>query len=147
MAEGDEETGLKETNAFVTGAGQEGVEDLPSHGEVEVTIKIDEDNKGHALEQPKSYATTTGAVSGRAESSVELKPKPWYKKLNPLRWGSPPPVPDTREVSREYKATFLSILVFQWMAPLMSVSFCIYPVACDYSNIFSDGLQAPIGEQ
>jgi hypothetical protein len=132
MAEGDEGIGLNKTNALATGSSREGAEErLSSRDDVEATIAMEKTGKRHALEQSKSYATTTSAASGIAESSSELKPKPWYKKLNPLRWGSPPPVPETREVSREYKATFLSILVFQWMAPLMSVNFCIYPVACE----------------
>jgi ATP-binding cassette, subfamily C (CFTR/MRP), member 1 len=73
------------------------------------------------LEHSKSFATTTSVVSGVTESSTEVKQKPWYKQLNPLRWGAPPPVPQTRQVSREYTAGFLSLMTFQWMAPLMTV--------------------------
>jgi hypothetical protein len=73
------------------------------------------------LRQTKSYATTTSAAT-RTESNVEPKKKPWYKNYNPLRWGGIPPVPETRQVSREYNAPFLSLVYFQWMAPLMSVS-------------------------
>jgi len=72
------------------------------------------------LEHSKSYATTS-VVSGATESSVEAKQKPWFKQLNPMRWGAPPPVPQTRQVSREYTAGFLSLMTFQWMAPLMTV--------------------------
>ena len=50
------------------------------------------------------------------------KRKPWYRKgLNPLRWGSLPPIPKERSTSREYEASFLSRLTFQWMSPLMAV--------------------------
>jgi ATP-binding cassette subfamily C (CFTR/MRP) protein 1 len=73
------------------------------------------------LKHSKSYVTTTSVVSGATESSVEAKQKPWYKQLNPMRWGAPPPVPQTRQVSREYTAGFLSLMTFQWMAPLMTV--------------------------
>jgi len=73
------------------------------------------------LEHSKSYATTTSVVSGVTESSIEVKQKPWYKTLNPLKWGAPPPVPQVRQVSREYTASFLSLMYFQWMAPLMTV--------------------------
>lgn len=73
------------------------------------------------LEHSKSYATTTSVVSGVTESSIEVKHKPWYKTLNPLKWGAPPPVPQVRQVSREYTASFLSLMYFQWMAPLMTV--------------------------
>jgi len=73
------------------------------------------------LEHSKSNATTTSVVSGVTESSAEAKQKPWYKNLNPLKWGAPPPVPKVRQVSREYTANFLSLMYFQWMAPLMTV--------------------------
>lgn len=75
------------------------------------------------LAQTKSYATTTSAVT-RSDSQVDtpVKRKPWYKKINPLKWGAVPPVPETRGVSREYTASFLSLVYFQWMAPLMNVS-------------------------
>ncbi|KAF1953987.1 multidrug resistance-associated protein 5 [Byssothecium circinans] len=49
--------------------------------------------------------------------------KRWYKKLNPLRWGAKPPVPETRTVSREYTASLFSRITFQWMAPLMTVGY------------------------
>jgi ATP-binding cassette subfamily C (CFTR/MRP) protein 1 len=80
-----------------------------------------EKEKRPVLQQTKSYATTTSAVT-RTESNVEQPKKRWYKKLNPLRWGGIPPVPETRQVCREYNAPFLSLVYFQWMAPLMSVS-------------------------
>ena len=80
-----------------------------------------EEEKGPHLEHTKSYATTTSAVT-RTESNVEPPKKPWYKSYNPLRWGGIPPVPKTRQVSREYNAPFLSLVYFQWMAPLMHVS-------------------------
>ena len=80
----------------------------------------DGDGKGReALARAKSYATTTSAFSRTEDVVVEKKP--WYKKTNPLKWGAPPPVPETRGVSREYTASFVSQLYFQWMAPMMSV--------------------------
>ena len=80
-----------------------------------------EKEKRTELQQTKSYATTTSVVT-RTESNVEEPKKRWYKKINPLRWGGIPPVPETRQVCREYNAPFLSLVYFQWMAPLMSVS-------------------------
>jgi hypothetical protein len=56
-----------------------------------------------------------------AKSSTIGK-KRWYKKANPLRWGPKPPVPKTREVCPEYQAGWFSLITFQWMAPLMTVS-------------------------
>ncbi|KAH0538877.1 hypothetical protein FGG08_004533 [Glutinoglossum americanum] len=47
----------------------------------------------------------------------------WYRRLNPLDWGPRPPVPEERRVSREYKASILSALTFQWIAPLMKVGY------------------------
>ena len=73
------------------------------------------------LEHLKSYATNISVVSGVTESSIEVKQKPWYKTVNPMKWGAPPPVPQERQVSREYTANFLSLMTFQWMAPLMTV--------------------------
>ena len=95
--------------------------------EIEQAIGIDEDEKGSAakqragLDRAKSYATTTSVVSG-VISVEEEKTRKWYQKLNPLKWGKIRPVPDEREVSREYHAGFLSLLYFQWMSPIMSVS-------------------------
>jgi ATP-binding cassette subfamily C (CFTR/MRP) protein 1 len=80
-----------------------------------------EKEKRAELKQTKSCATTTSAVT-RTESNVEEPKKRWYKKINPLRWGGIPPVPETRQVCREYNAPFLSLVYFQWMAPLMNVS-------------------------
>ena len=82
-----------------------------------------EKEKRPNLEQAQSYATNTSAVT-RSDSHVSTpyKKKPWYKKLNPLKWGAPPPVPETRKVSREYSASFLSLVYFQWVAPIMHVS-------------------------
>ncbi|KAI9764254.1 MAG: hypothetical protein M1839_005970 [Geoglossum umbratile] len=47
----------------------------------------------------------------------------WYRRLNPLTWGPRPLVPEERRVSPEYKASILSVLTFQWMAPLMKVGY------------------------
>ncbi|KAI0167068.1 ATP-binding cassette transporter protein YOR1-like protein [Hypoxylon sp. FL1284] len=76
------------------------------------------------LKHTQSYATdATGITRTTSRASRPVDKKPWYKTPNPLRWGSIPPVPKERQVSREYNAGFLSKLTFQWMAPLMSVGF------------------------
>jgi ATP-binding cassette subfamily C (CFTR/MRP) protein 1 len=95
--------------------------DPSSHGSSEKGSE--ENEKRRDFHRSKSYATNTSEVT-RTESHVDEPPKkkPWYKNLNPLKWGKVPPVPETRQVSREYNAPFLSIIYFQWMAPLMSVS-------------------------
>ncbi|KAI1377370.1 ATP-binding cassette transporter protein YOR1-like protein [Hypoxylon crocopeplum] len=76
------------------------------------------------LKRTQSYATDASAIT-RTTSRASAPPpkKPWYKTPNPLRWGPIPPVPKERQVSREYKASFLSKLTFQWMAPLMNVGY------------------------
>lgn len=70
----------------------------------------------------RSYATdasaTTQATSHHPTDENQAK-RPWYRKLNPLRWGKPPPVPEVREVSHEHKASFFSQLFFAWQGALM----------------------------
>lgn len=82
------------------------------------------------LSHVQSYATDASGLT-RTTTRLSVAPpppqKPWYKTPNPLRWGSIPPVPKERQVSREYGASVFSILTFQWMAPLMSVgNLCLY---------------------
>ncbi|CAG8981562.1 hypothetical protein HYALB_00013680 [Hymenoscyphus albidus] len=76
------------------------------------------------VDRSKSYATTTSAIT-QTDSHVDdvAQQKPWYKKMNPLRWGGISPVPETREQSREYTAGFLSLVYFQWIAPLMAAGY------------------------
>ena len=94
--------------------------DPSSHGSSQKGY--DEKGLPPGMGRAKSYATTTSAVT-RTDSHVDAPPKkkPWYRKVNPLRWGKIPPVPETRGVSREYNASFFSLVYFQWMAPIMSV--------------------------
>ncbi|KAI6782442.1 Oligomycin resistance ATP-dependent permease-like protein [Emericellopsis cladophorae] len=75
------------------------------------------------LEQTKSYATDRSAVSARVPVPHKPVDRPWYRKLNPLRWGGIPPLPEEREVSREAKAGFWSRLTFSWMTPLMTTGY------------------------
>ena len=70
----------------------------------------------------QSYATHANLATRANTKDLPPEAKTWYKTPNPLRWGRVPPVPDTRAVSREYKAGILSKITFQWMAPLMRVS-------------------------
>lgn len=70
------------------------------------------------IDRAISYATNASVP----ESHIEETKKAWYKQINPLRWGEIPPVPEKRVVSREYNASFLSLVYFQWIAPLMQVS-------------------------
>lgn len=73
------------------------------------------------LTQTKSYATDTSAATGVTGVEDLNRPKSWHSKLNPLRWGKVPPIPEEPAVSREASAGFWSLLTFAWMAPLMTV--------------------------
>jgi hypothetical protein len=79
-----------------------------------------DDDNGNDLARTRSNATDASART----TATELQPQnlPWYKKLNPLKWGGAPPVPHERIVSREHDAGFFSKLTFSWMTPLMTVS-------------------------
>lgn len=78
------------------------------------------------VHRTRSYATdasaTTQATSHHPADESQAK-KPWYRKVNPLRWGKVPPVPEDREVSREYKAGFFSQLFFLWQSGLMQTGY------------------------
>ncbi|KAJ6438529.1 ABC transporter family protein [Purpureocillium lavendulum] len=75
------------------------------------------------LKLTKSYATDASAATAATTAAAQNLHKPWYKKMNPLRWGGIPKVPDERIASREYEASFLSKLTFQWMTPLMATGY------------------------
>jgi len=85
-------------------------------------LKVHGDSTRAELKLTKSYATDTSAATGVTTAPSQHKDPRWYKNLNPLRWGSIPPVPKERTPSKEYKAGFFSLLTFQWMSSLMTVS-------------------------
>jgi hypothetical protein len=143
MAEGDEENGLNKTNALADVGHHSSRHDDPEEA---TTTAIHNIVTRPALEKSKSYATANSAVSGGTESTAELKPKPWYRNINPLRWGSIPPIPETRGASREFTASFFSLLLFQWMAPLMTVR-PLYLTFYEDANSVSDWLQTSIRAQ
>ncbi|KAL6250213.1 ATP-binding cassette transporter yor1 [Rhinocladiella similis] len=75
------------------------------------------------LEKIESVATTASEASTAVPvKSREPEKAPWHHRINPLR-GTPPPVPEERTVCREYNASFLSLLTFQWMNPLMTTGY------------------------
>lgn len=78
----------------------------------------DEESRRNDLNLTKSYATDTSI-----NTTVTQKDRPWYKNINPLRWGAIPPIPKERMESRERKAGFLSQLTFSWMTPLMTTGY------------------------
>ena len=95
---------------------------------------VETDSAGSASDQEKVHkelhvtrtlttATTTSTLTAAPSINEPKKKKPWYKRLNPLKKSVKPPVPKERIVSREYGASFLSKLTFQWMSPLMSTGY------------------------
>lgn len=71
-----------------------------------------------------SSRTTSNTASDGTISANDggIQQRKWYRRLNPLRLRKIPPVPQERTVSREYGASILSVITFQWMSPLMNVS-------------------------
>lgn len=72
-----------------------------------------------------TWTTTTGTSIASSEAkSEDVKPekRSWREVINPFKHKHKPPIPEQRQVSREYGANFFSHMTFQWMAPLMDVS-------------------------
>ncbi|KAF1815867.1 hypothetical protein P152DRAFT_390622 [Eremomyces bilateralis CBS 781.70] len=99
--------------------------------EGEKDLNPDFEKKGDP-ERPLSNVlakTTSAYTSGFSENgdegatSQKAAKRTWGERLNPLKHKVLPPVPEEREVSREYTAGFFSKLTFQWIAPLMSVGY------------------------
>ena len=67
--------------------------------------------------------TTTATASTMSVETQSKEKKSWFERLNPLKKAIKPPIPKERAVSREYRAPFLSLLTFHWMAPLMSTGY------------------------
>ena len=80
----------------------------------------DDEKKKPDLNLTKSAATD--ASSMKEVTAGDLVKKSRWNKVNPLRWGKVPPIPDEKITSKEYNAGFFSLLTFQWMSSLMTVS-------------------------
>lgn len=82
-------------------------------------------SEDETLEKVTSSATTASEASALPPHKTYEEPekRPWYRRLNPLRRGPVPPVPEERTVCREYNASFLSIVLFHWITPLMTVGY------------------------
>lgn len=68
-----------------------------------------------------TQTTTTSSLTAESERSRSMSRKPWHERLNPFKSRRLPRVPKERTVSKEYGASFLSMLTFQWMSPVMKV--------------------------
>ncbi|EPS30548.1 hypothetical protein PDE_05500 [Penicillium oxalicum 114-2] len=79
------------------------------------------------LQAANSESSRSASADEAKGPDVTLQPpkqkKKWSQSINPLRWQTPPPVPEERTPSREYGASFLSKVTFQWMSPLMRVGY------------------------
>ena len=90
--------------------------------ESDLSLPDPEKEPQHNAKRTLTATTTASSLTVETRASVQPKrKKPWYKRLNPLKRSRKPPVPKERTVSREYTAGLLSLLTFQWMAPLMAV--------------------------
>jgi hypothetical protein len=102
---------------------------LPATPLAEAAVAKDpEDNKLHVLDKELRRSASLSSseriqIAAQSQSAVSAIPHAkWYRKLNPLRLRRIPPLPEKRAISREYGAGFWSMITFQWMAPLMTVS-------------------------
>lgn len=72
--------------------------------------------------QTTAYSDDTEFNEVGSDGGKTLTKRKWYKRLNPLKRSRKPPIPHERTVVPEYKASFWSLLTFQWIGPLMRVS-------------------------
>ncbi|KAF4965895.1 hypothetical protein FSARC_6365 [Fusarium sarcochroum] len=75
------------------------------------------------LEEIKTGASEASTITPATSGPKPPQKESWRRKLNPLRWGSLPPVPEKPIPSREHGAGFFSKLTFQWMGPLMHAGY------------------------
>ncbi|KAL6854188.1 P-loop containing nucleoside triphosphate hydrolase protein [Trichoderma novae-zelandiae] len=114
-SEGHNDDSDSEEAAHVSEKHGDGIERVESRSDQE------HDSPREALAASKSHATDASVATTAA---VVQQPKlPWYKRVNPMRWGGIPEIPKERIVSREYQAGFFSRLTFYWMNPLMTTGY------------------------
>ena len=83
----------------------------------------DEDDVQPTTTRTLTTTTTTSTLTIESAAAAPQERKPWHKRLNPLKRSTKPPVPKDRKISREYGASFMSLVTFQWMAPIMSTGY------------------------
>jgi ABC-type multidrug transport system fused ATPase/permease subunit len=84
------------------------------------SVVVAENEKIQAHDASTSRSTSNEEAKA---PDVVVQKKKWYRRLNPMRLQKIPSVPTERSVSREYGASFFSIISFQWMSPLMKVGY------------------------
>ncbi|CAH0053285.1 unnamed protein product [Clonostachys solani] len=119
----DEDSGETPSNLTPSIGDEKGDGDaISSAPRINSDSDVEDEKPRGKLTATKSYATDATATSAGPEPAQQGK-KGWRRIINPLRWGSIPPVPEERIISREYKASFLSKMVFAWMAPIMTAGY------------------------
>ncbi|KAF2725459.1 putative ABC transporter [Polychaeton citri CBS 116435] len=95
--------------------------------EAEPSYDGDEKNqKRMGVERTTSnWTVTTGTSVGSELDPAEptQRKRTWRDRIDPFKRKRLPPVPKERIPSREWKASFLSMLTFQWVAPIMHVGY------------------------
>jgi ATP-binding cassette subfamily C (CFTR/MRP) protein 1 len=131
MAHAGDEKDMKELDpvGIATNSEIHPAEDRDDSSEDEVAIALDpEKNAAHhtknlttttELSRTRTDATSMTEVTEAADPTKDTRSR--WKRWNPLK-RKPPPIPEIRGVSREYTANFWSMLTFQWVTPIMTVS-------------------------
>lgn len=83
------------------------------------TKVVSDETEDSPIDRTETETTRGGESTAPVQARSNAR---WYQKINPLRLRSIPPVPTERQVSKEYGAGFFSIVTFQWMSSMMTVS-------------------------
>jgi ATP-binding cassette, subfamily C (CFTR/MRP), member 1 len=75
------------------------------------------------INESSSSSRSESSDDAKAKAKPDCPKRSWHSRINPLRKRHPPPVPESRRISREKGANFLSLLTFQWINPLMTVGY------------------------
>ncbi|KAK4561111.1 ATP-binding cassette transporter yor1 [Recurvomyces mirabilis] len=85
--------------------------------------KVQVAKRGQLERTASTWTTTSAATSVAVPAEQPPRKRTWGERINPLKKKNLPPIPTERAQNREYTASFLSKVYFQWMAPLMSVGY------------------------
>ncbi|PYI28928.1 putative ABC multidrug transporter [Aspergillus indologenus CBS 114.80] len=87
-------------------------------------ILINEEGKSQVTEFATSSGSTQLDSENEKHNQLERVPaKTARRSLNPLRLQKVPPIPEARAVSKEYGASIISRVTFQWIAPLIKTGY------------------------
>ncbi len=116
QAKGQQPTANNEPEFAPIKAGQ-------SEKDIEKVLTANEINGSKVGLSHVQTSTSAWTENSDAESAAPSSVKKRKRKLNPLKWGPKPPVPEERTVCPEYGASIFARLTFQWMHPLMAVGY------------------------